>query len=74
LTTAKIEPTDVPWIVTIPGVPFVVGIVAHGVQREITLYVAPLADADKPDAPWRKVCDVNDGVINGAIHGDVRGR
>src|SRR3989454_12174927 len=60
----KIEPADIPFIVTYPGSPYAFGIVAHGVQNEITLYLAPLDSLGKPDTPWRKVCDVEDEVVD----------
>ena len=36
--------------------------IEHGTRRERTLYVAPLASVGKPKTPWRKICDVEDGV------------
>jgi len=66
----KIEPADIPIVVTAIGSRHAFGIVAHGVQNELTIYVAPLETLGKPDTPWRKVCDVEDNVTNAALHGD----
>src|SRR5437667_9871902 len=66
----RIDPTDIPFMVTYPGSPYAFGVVAHGVQNEITLYVAPLDSVGKPDTPWRKVCDVEDEVVDFTPRGD----
>jgi prolyl oligopeptidase len=68
--TVKIESADIPLLLTVPGSPYAFGMVAHGVQNEITLYVAPLASVRDSRAPWRKLCDVEDEVTNFAVHGD----
>lgn len=66
----KVDPADIAFAVTAPGSPYALGVVAHGVRNEITLYVAPLASLDKPDIPWKKVCDVDDDVTGFDVHGD----
>jgi prolyl oligopeptidase len=66
----KVESVDVPQVITIPGSRYAFGRIDHGVQNETTLYVAPLASVYDADAPWRKLCDVEDEVTNFAVHGD----
>jgi prolyl oligopeptidase len=66
----KVESADIPLVMTVPGSPYAFGLVAHGVQNEITLYVAPLADVRDAAAPWRKLCDTEDAVTSFAVHGD----
>ncbi|HEV8335761.1 MAG TPA: prolyl oligopeptidase family serine peptidase [Candidatus Polarisedimenticolia bacterium] len=66
----RLEPADIPWIMTAPGSRHVLGIVQHGVQNEVTVYVAPLDSVATPDTPWRKVCDVEDDVTSVALRGD----
>lgn len=66
----KVDPADIPFAVTAPGSPYALGVVAHGVRNEITLYVAPLTSLEKPDIPWKKVCDVDDDVTGFDVHGD----
>jgi prolyl oligopeptidase len=46
------------------------GTVWRGTPQKLTIYIAPLAAAGKPDTSWRKVCDVEDEVTEGAVHGD----
>jgi prolyl oligopeptidase len=66
----EIEPTDAPAVITTPNSRHAIGMVVHGVQREITLYVAPLSSVGRPDTPWRKIVDVGDGVTQFAVLGD----
>ena len=66
----KMVPTDLPFVVTNPGSPYALGVIAHGVQNEITVYVAPLASINSPDIPWRKIVDVQDEVTDAQPHGD----
>jgi prolyl oligopeptidase len=66
----KVDPADIPFVVTAPGSPYALGVVAHGVRNEITLYVAPLASLNKAEIPWKKVCDVDDDVTGFDVHGE----
>jgi prolyl oligopeptidase len=63
------EPTDIPFVGTVPGGRFAFGMVLHGVLRELTIYAAPEAELDKPDLSWTKICDVPDGITNFAVRG-----
>jgi prolyl oligopeptidase len=64
-----VDPTDFPAVITDPASDFALGLIGHGVQREITLYVAPLNSLGKSDIPWKKICDVDDAVTAQAIRG-----
>ncbi|MDB4871800.1 MAG: hypothetical protein JWL97_2804 [Gemmatimonadales bacterium] len=66
----KMVPTDIPFIVTSPGSPYAFGVIAHGVQNELTVYVAPLTSIHSADIPWRKIVDVGDEVTDASPHGD----
>src|SRR5438552_2235545 len=66
----KIVPTDLPFVWTQAGSPYVFGMVAHGVQNEITLYAAPIASITSTDIPWHKIVDVDDEVTDFAPHGE----
>jgi prolyl oligopeptidase len=67
-----VDPTDLPFVVTDPASEFVLGLINHGVQREITMYAAPLNSLGKSDIPWKKICDVDDAVTTQAIRdGDI---
>ncbi len=65
-------PTDQPYIVVSPASPYAIGGIAHGVQNEQTLYVAP-ANALATGGPiaWRKIVDVNDGVTGFDLNGST---
>jgi prolyl oligopeptidase len=66
----QISPVDLPFIATRPDSDFAIGVIEHGVQRENTIYVLPLAAVGKPDAHWVKICDIEDQVIDFTFHGD----
>jgi prolyl oligopeptidase len=58
-------------VVSVPaGSNYALGVVAHGVQNETTLYVAKLSAVHDASAPWRKLLDVADEVTSFDIHGD----
>ncbi len=65
-----IEETDTPAVVTSAASPYAVGVVAHGVRNEATIYTALLTEIDGAKTPWRKLADVTDEVTSGALHGD----
>ena len=62
-------PVDSPLIVTAAGSPWAIAVVQHGDLPALSLYVAPADKATGPDAPWRKVADVDDQVSNFALSG-----
>jgi prolyl oligopeptidase len=65
----SIEPVDTPYVVTSAGTPYALGIIAHGVRFEATLYVVPLGGLSGPTISWRKICDVDDDVTGFDVHG-----
>src|SRR5215469_8267960 len=65
-----VKPEDIPFAVTAPGTSYAGAVIAHGVQNEITFYVAPLASLDKPAIPWKRACDVEDDITGFDVHGD----
>jgi prolyl oligopeptidase len=62
--------SDIPFISLPPGSRYAFGIVAHGVQNEVTLYVVKLEDVQGAKTPWRKLADVADDVTVVDVHGD----
>jgi len=66
----KIDPPDFPFAVISPGTPYALGVIAHGVQNEITAYVVPLESLSSPSVPWKKICDVADDITNFDMHGE----
>lgn len=59
-----------PYVFPLPGTRWATGYVAHGTDREFSLYVAPLADVTAGRATWRKVIDRTDDVTNFEVVGD----
>ena len=62
--TVKIASPDISLVLTVPDSGYAVGLVAHGVQNELTLYLAPIDAVQNAEAPWQKLCDVEDEVTN----------
>ncbi len=62
--------TDFPYVIATPGSRFAVAAVYAGVQREISLYSAPMDTVGKPGTPWVKICDPRDKVTDFAIRGN----
>lgn len=66
----KVVPTESPAVVVTPGSRYAIAVVSNGVQRELTLYAAPLDAARRADAPWKKICDASHQVTGFAVRGD----
>jgi prolyl oligopeptidase len=65
------DPTDAPAVLISPASPYALGLVAHGVRNEQTLYAAPAASVDAPNAPWKKIVDVDDDVTGLDVRGST---
>ncbi len=68
--TVPIKPEDIPFVVTSPATTWALAVVAHGVQNEATIYIAPVAAVRATPVGWKKVCDVDAAVTAADIHGD----
>jgi prolyl oligopeptidase len=66
----KVLPTESPSVVATRGSRYAVAVVNNGVQRELTLYAAPIDEAKKADAQWVRICDPADQVTGFAVRGD----
>jgi prolyl oligopeptidase len=65
-----LAPTDFPFVQLSPVSSYAFGIVAHGVQNEQTIYVAPRdAVMGSGPVPWRKIADVDDAITGFDIKG-----
>jgi len=65
-------PTDDPFVYVQNESKYAIGGIAHGVQNEQTLYVAPVAAvAGGGRIPWRKIADVEDDVVSFDVHGST---
>jgi prolyl oligopeptidase len=63
------DPADDPFISTLPGCKYALGMIEHGTREELTLFVAPLASLGRPNPPWQKICDVDDDITDCALKG-----
>ena len=66
----EVTPVDIPAIFVPPGSQTAFAVVSHGATPGVELLSAPLAAAERPGAPWRRIADTPDGVTNLAVHGD----
>ncbi|HEY1628208.1 MAG TPA: hypothetical protein VGF52_00020 [Tepidisphaeraceae bacterium] len=62
--------TDFPAINIEFGSHFIVAQIKHGDDVLLTLYSAPLDSLTRAKIPWKKICDVQDGVEEYRIHGE----
>jgi prolyl oligopeptidase len=68
--SVEVSPIDFPVVVSQPGTDYALGILAHGVQNEATVFAAPLTSLNKADIPWKKICDVDAEITDFAVHGN----
>jgi prolyl oligopeptidase len=62
--------TTYPFVGTARGCPWLFGVVLNGVQKEWTIYLAPVRSLEGGSPAWRKVVDASDGVVNFTGHGN----
>jgi prolyl oligopeptidase len=65
-----IDPDDTPTVHVSPVSPYAIGLVSHGVQDEITVYVAPLAQLRGAATPWRKLAVAEQGITDLDMRGE----
>ncbi len=65
-----IDADDTPTIHVSPVSPFAIGVVSHGVQDEVTLYVAPLTQLRGAATPWRKFATAEQGITDFDLRGE----
>jgi prolyl oligopeptidase len=67
----KIGEDDVPVLAFSPGAPgFLVGLVVHGVQREMDVYALPFEPSPGAKSAWKHVATEADDVTGLDVHGD----
>ena len=59
-----------PSIETSPVSPFAIGVVQHGVQRELSLYVVRLTQLRGAATPWRKLAGPERGIVGFDLRGE----
>jgi len=62
-------PTDGAFVGVVPGSPYAVGVIAHGVKNEATVLIAPVESLAQGKPSWTKVADVDDDVTDFALFG-----
>ena len=62
-----IDPKAFPFVGIVPGSDHAVGFVINGVQREVTLYIAPVASVLSAKPSWTKIVDPSDEVTDFAV-------
>ncbi len=67
----KVTEDDFSVLAFSPGAPrYLLGLVIHGVKREIDLYVTELQGDISATTTWKKVADESDAVTGFDVHGD----
>ena len=64
-------PEDAAQIITQTGSAWAAAVVAHGVQNEVGVWLAPLASLGAAHIPWRQVVRYSDNVTGIALRGNV---
>jgi prolyl oligopeptidase len=66
-----VSPTEQAFVIVTPGSSHAVALVVADVEREVTLYAAPLATVGKPGTtPWTRICGTQDKVTSFSVRAD----
>ena len=65
-----VVPSDIPFIVAQPGTHMAVALIAHGAEPALEVLIAPLSQASRAEANWRKIADTPDSVTSVALHAE----
>ncbi len=68
--TVAVDPAQIPFVGTIPGVPVALAVTINGVQNEWAVWTAPIAQASSPTARWTKLASRDDAVTSMAASGN----
>lgn len=63
-------PMDFPSVSVFSGSDYVIGQIHHGDSQELTLFSAKREALMGKTIPWKKICDVADGVIEFGVRGE----
>jgi prolyl oligopeptidase len=66
----KIDDNDLSFAFYAPGSSYIVGILAHGTQNEITAYYVPLDQLNAKPIAWKKLFDVDAAITSLSLHND----
>jgi len=64
----KIDDNDLSFVLYTPGSPYLLGLLAHGTQKENTAYIVTLDELKSKSIAWKKLFDVDDDIVNFGIH------
>jgi prolyl oligopeptidase len=64
-------PEDAAQIVLQPGTPWAIAVVQHGVQNEVSAWIAPRASLAQTPIPWRAVIRYSDNVTGLGVRGST---
>ncbi|HEY1836529.1 MAG TPA: prolyl oligopeptidase family serine peptidase [Rhizomicrobium sp.] len=64
-------PDETPAIGIVPGTPMATLDSVNGVQNEMKVWLAPVSQANNPNAPWKLFVDRADGVTKMDMGGDI---
>jgi prolyl oligopeptidase len=67
---AKFSVVDFPSLYIPKGSDYAVLKIKHGDSNELTLFTAPIKSLFSNNIPWKKICDVEEGVTDYAVHGN----
>jgi len=69
--SVKVDENDFTALIYSPGAPkYLVGLVIHGVKRELDIYAIPVEGSLDRNTPWKKVADESDAVTGLDVHGE----
>jgi prolyl oligopeptidase len=69
--SVAVVPADLSFVLQSTVSPWIIGVVAHGVQNEQTLYAAPADSVRGASTPWRRIVDVEDAVTSFDLRADT---
>jgi prolyl oligopeptidase len=70
--SVKVTEDDFPSVAFSPGAPgYLVGLVVHGVKRELDLYSVPFEATPGSKTAWKKIADAGDNVTSFDVHSDT---
>jgi len=59
-----------PVVAATPGSPWVLAVIDHGVQPDVTLYAAKRSEIAGDKTPWRKIAEPADEIVDYRVKGD----
>jgi prolyl oligopeptidase len=65
-----IDADDMPTVQVSPVSPYAIGVISHGVQDEVALYVVPLTQLRGAATPWRKLASLERGITDFDLRGE----